>query len=216
MDQMGADLLLTGYRGDTFAALASVTLPRARQYAARHGMDVRVASLDGLRPASWQKLLALVDALDDGYERVLWLDADVVVSDMSRNVLDDVPTTAWQAMVVHETNCGSVPNCGVWVVTRAMRSYLADAWDLEQYTTHPWWEQAAVLELMGYVVTPDPTARLRHPTELFNRTRELGPEWNHHPHDRKRVSSPRFWHVTQYADRLATARAMVEQAEECR
>jgi hypothetical protein len=102
-------------------------------------------------------------------------------------------------MVVHETNCGSVPNCGVWLVTRLMRQHLAGAWERDQFERHPWWEQAAVLELMGYVVTSDPVATVRHPTELHARTQFLGPEWNHRPHDRNRVSEPRFWHATQYA-----------------
>jgi hypothetical protein len=210
---MGADLLLTGHSGDQFAALAEVTFPRLRRYAARHGLDVWCVNLDGPRPPSWQKVLHMIEALDSGYERVLWVDADVVVGDLERNLFDEHRPDAWQALVVHETNCGSVPNCGVWLVTRCMRSHLVEAWEREYFTTHPWWEQAAILELMGYRVTQDPTAHLHQPTELFARTQVLGPEWNHHPHDRNQVAEPRFWHATQYADRLATVRAMVERAE---
>lgn len=211
---MGSDLVLTGHSGAAFEALASVTLPRVMQYAARHGLDLWRTSLDGDRPPSWQKVLRLIDAIDAGFKRVLWIDTDVVVADLARNIFDEHDGEAWQALVVHETSCGEVPNCGVWLVTRCMRQHLVEAWEREDYTTHPWWEQAAILELMGYHVTPDPVATLRQPTELHARTQVLGSEWNHHPHDRRRVASPRFWHATQYEDRLATAREMVRYAEE--
>lgn len=70
----------------------------------------------------------------------------------------------------------------LWRLARheRMRQHLIDAWEREQYADHPWWEQAAVLELMGYHVTRDPVATLRQPTELHARTQALAPEWNHH------------------------------------
>ena len=213
---MRSDLVLTGHSGAAFEALASVTLPRVMQYAARHGLDLWRTNLDGERPASWQKILRIMSALDAGFDRVLWIDTDVVISDLGQNIFDEHNGHAWQALVVHDTACGSVPNCGVWLVTRCMRQYLIDAWEREEYADHPWWEQAAVLELMGYHVTRDPVATLRQPTELHARTQVLAPEWNHHPHDRNRVAEPRFWHVTPYADRIETARAMVRRAEETR
>jgi hypothetical protein len=55
------------------------------------------------------------------------------------------------------------------------RAFLAAAWSLERYREHPWWENAAVCELLGYGV--DPPARL-DPTPWREQTAFLPGCWN--------------------------------------
>lgn len=205
------DLILTGWSGPTFAKIAGYTVPLITQYAERHGCAWRVCDLRGSRPPSWMKLRDILAALVV-YRRVVWIDADVVILDPSVNILDEMPGDAWQGMVEHETECGTVPNCGVWVLTRDMEPYIETAWRQERLIHHPWWEQAAMLEQMGYRVTDSPTATLDTPTKLHERTAFLHPVWNHHPHDARCVDAPRFVHVTQYHDRLSAVRAYAERA----
>lgn len=203
-------LLLTGWTGDDWQAIADVTLPLMKRYAQRHGMDCFTADLAGPRPPSWQKIIGLQQTLP-GRPAVVWIDADVVIEDGTRNILDDVPEDVDQGMVEHLTADGTVPNCGVWVVRPAMLDAITHAWDCNRHITHCWWEQAAMLELMGYVVDGH-TARLDAPTTLYGRTAWLGAEWNHHPRDQRQSEHVRFRHVTQYDNRLEAVKAFAARA----
>lgn len=205
-------LILTGFDGDEYGRMASCTLPLMRTYAERHGHDFRVVRLAGERPPSWMKVAALVDALGE-YDCVAWLDIDVVIVSPWRDLLGELLPDTWQALVEHRTECGHVPNCGVWVVTKEMRYELSLAWgEGTDYLHHPWWEQAAMMRLMGYAVEPGPRGRLDTPTSLYERTTFLSPRWNHHSADEMKVPDPYFVHVTQYADRLGAIRDLAASA----
>lgn len=199
-------LLLTGWTGDEWREAAKVTMPLMRAYALRHGFDFSWANLAGPRPPSWQKIIALLQTLPSR-PAVVWIDADVVIEDGSRSIMDDVPADADQALVEHHTNCGTVPNCGVWVLRPSMLPRLEQAWDCNRHITHPWWEQAVMLEQMGYAVDGT-NARLDTPTTLYERTAFLDAGWNDHPNDKRRATHVRFRHVTQYDNRLETIRQL--------
>ena len=206
-------LVLTGWSGVLHGQMAAHTLPLLHAYAGRHGHAFGCANLSGERVPSWMKVMAMWQALQT-HDRVAWIDADVVVVDPSHDVLAELGD-GWQAIVEHDTECGTVPNCGVWAVTQAMLPVLADMWNSGEDIDHPWWEQAALLRRMGYEITAEPAAKLDTPTTLYRNTTFLAPTWNHHPRDARRVESPRFAHVTQYADRLATVRAYAAAAAGC-
>lgn len=197
-------LILTGWTGDDWREAAQITMPLMKAYAQRHGLDFSWAELAGPRPASWQKIIGLLQTLPDR-PAVVWIDADVVIEDGSRSILDDVPADAEHALVEHHTECGNVPNCGVWVVRPAMLPRLQEAWDCNTHVSHPWWEQAVMLEQMGYVVNGT-HARLDKPTTLYERTAFIDAAWNDHPSDKRRADHVRFRHVTQYENRLEQIR----------
>jgi hypothetical protein len=203
-------LILTGWTGDEWRPVADVTLPLMRAYADRHGCDFSWAELEGPRPPSWQKVIALLQTLPSR-PAVVWIDADVVIEDGTTSILDNVPADADQALVEHLTGDGTVPNCGVWLVRPQMLDVLAAVWDCNRHVTHCWWEQAVMLERMGYVVDGN-TARLDSPTTLYRRTAWLGAEWNDHPRDQRRAEHVRFRHVTQYANRLEAVRHFAAHA----
>lgn len=203
-------LILTGWAGDDWRPIADVTVPLMQQYAARHWLRFATCDLTGERPASWMKLPAILASLRET-ECVVWIDADVVIEDGTTSIMNHVPTTCWQAMVEHDTPSGNVPNCGVWVVRRAMDQTLREAWECGRHVHHPWWEQAAVLKLMGYRVD-GAHATLDTPTTLYERTAFLRATWNDHPHDANRETHVRFRHCTGYADRLSAVREAAERA----
>jgi hypothetical protein len=200
-------VLLTGWCGTSFAKMACNTMPLLEEYAGRHGMRFGCANLRGDRPPSWNKILVIHQALQD-FEAAVWVDADVVVMDDRVNIVDDLHPGSWQGVVEHHTECGSVPNCGVWVCTQAMLPTLTEIWNEGKNLDHPWWEQASMLERMGYRVLPGPRAEFDNPTTLYERTTFLDAAWNHHPMDTKRVADPRFVHVTMYADRISECRRL--------
>lgn len=202
-------LVLTGWTGTTFAKMAARTMPLMESYAGRHGMRFACVNLSGPRPASWMKVWALHQSLQE-FDSTVWLDADVVIMNDSANIVDELAPDAWQGLVEHDTECGRVPNCGVWVCRQAMLPTLTDIWNEGRHLNHGWWEQAALLEKMGYSVTGEPRATLDSPTTLFDRTTFLNPTWNHHPHDANKVDMASFVHVTMYADRVDAVRRLAE------
>lgn len=174
-------------------ALLDISLPTFRQYAGLHGYELLVCDdIPTSRPASWFKVLALRDALSD-YDEALWLDADVLIVDQELDIADEIPAAAWQGLVEHHTPDGHVPNHGVWYARRPMVPVLERIWGMLEYLQHPWWEQAAACELLGYDPRQRPMRRVRA-TELHERTCWLDIEWNsHRDHE---AEEPRFWHAS--------------------
>ena len=205
-------LILTGWSGELHAEMARHTAPLMAAYARRHGHDFRTVRLHGERPASWNKLPALHAALGK-YDVVCWLDVDVVITWPGADIIDELRAGTCQAVVEHLTDCGRVPNCGAWVVSQEIKPTLEQAWiDGSEFLHHPWWEQAAIMRLMGYVVEPGPHGKLDSPTTLYEQTTFLPPVWNHHRSDINKPDKPYFVHVTQYRDRLSIIASLAKIA----
>jgi hypothetical protein len=154
-----------------------------RPYAARHGYDLALSTslIEPQRPAAWNKVRFVSRLLDD-YDVVFWIDADALLLQSDLDIADQLPEWAWLGMVAHQTpEAEEFPNSGVFVCrrTRTMRRFLADIWSSTQFLQHKWWENAAVLELMGYTV--DPPVRLVHPTRYRKELFLLPNEWNSLP-----------------------------------
>lgn len=188
--------------------LLDITLPSFQAFADRHGYDLLVGQPDPCeRPPSWWKIPLLQDTLQ-AYDEVLWLDADIVIADTTEDL--PVPARAWQALVEHHTSDGEVPNLGVWYLRRPMRRILDAMWGADEYLWHCWWEQAAMLDLLGYQHEPRP-CRQTTTSVLCRRTAFLGLEWNVHRNDHRR-SAGRFLHATMWPDRAAVMRAWMQEA----
>lgn len=158
--------------------LLRLALPSFRRYAEAHGYDLQVVEcVSRERPVSWAKIPAMQRLLRS-YDEVLWVDADAVIADASRDIADEIPQGAAQAVVLEEAKDGPRPNCGVWFVRKAMLPWLNLAWEQTQFVHHPWWEQAAISHLMGFGVNGTTTSFPANPSELFRKTHFLAPEWN--------------------------------------
>lgn len=76
-------LLLTGY-DNKMKELGDLTSPLMLSYASKHGMDFRcVRDYPTNKPAYWQKMIDVLIAIDEGYEKIIWMDADIVVTNDS-------------------------------------------------------------------------------------------------------------------------------------
>lgn len=205
-------IILSGWTGTLFAKMACHTLPLIEEYAERHGALFACTNLQGDRPPSWNKVLFLLHALQHAKE-VAWIDCDVVIERGHLSIFDEMEEGAWQGVVEHHTECGTVPNCGIWVVRQEMIPVLEEIWNSGENINHPWWEQASVITRMGYEVRHT-NARLLEPTELHQKTTFLRQEWNHHPSDIRKVEKPFFRHITMYEDRVACTIKYKEIAEQ--
>lgn len=176
------------------------SLPPMKSFATKHGYDLVVGRGDsGGRPAPWAKIL-LLQRLLRIYDSVLWIDADVLIVKDDED-LPALPEDAFQAMVEQQSS-GQVANTGVWLLRScdASFAFLKDVWDQTTRINHRWWEQTAVLDLLGYEGLPDDQGSdgvTRHVTRTssYEGTFFLQPEWNnlYLPYLRD-TEDPRFWH----------------------
>jgi hypothetical protein len=184
------------------AELLKIALPSFEAFAGEHDYELLVAQPEPCdRPPSWWKVPILLDALDS-FDEVLWLDADIVIVDASQDL--PIQVSVWQALVEHQTGDGAVPNLGCWYLRQPMYQVLERMWGMTEYVTHPWWEQAAMLDLLGYRLQR-PTS-VREGTTLQGRTQYLDAAWNVHRNDSTIVERPRFQHATMWPDRAAQMR----------
>jgi hypothetical protein len=182
------------------APVLDLSLPRMQSFADRHGYDVVVGAGDSDgRPPAWGKI-TLLRRLLDTYDAVLWIDADVLIVDE----LEDVPALrpgAFQGLV-EQRKRETVANTGVWSMRSCdeSRSFLEAVWERSDRIDHPWWEQAAVLDLLGYADVPNtkadpPTTRHQTRTPWYDATQFLPAEWNClYPPWMRDTDNPRFWH----------------------
>jgi hypothetical protein len=135
-------------------ALLAVSEPTFRAYAERHGYDlVTSTAAPPERPPAWAKVPLIRSTLDD-HDLVLWIDADAVIVDGSEDIADALAPDAQLALVQHRRDDELIPNTGVmvWRSGEFARSLLDRMWAAKQYIDHPWWENAALLDALGYDV----------------------------------------------------------------
>jgi hypothetical protein len=135
------------------AEYLALTCPTFADYAERHGYDLhlRDALVAPERPAAWSKL-ALLRELQADYDALLWLDADAIVVAPDRDILDDLPAGRFLGLVEHRYDNERVPNTGVMIFRTGptARAFLDAAWSRTRFLHHPWWDQAAVADVLGY------------------------------------------------------------------
>jgi hypothetical protein len=163
-------------------AISSITF---EAYAALHGYDLRLSTqlLAPDRPPAWSKI-ALVRELLERYDEVLWVDADAIFVDISKDMAELVRPDKDLYLVEHvweENEAWRSANTGVFLVrsTPWARRFLDRVWAAEQYVDHTWWENAAVLDLLGYELPADlsPPRKVRR-TEFDAHVQLIDLEWN--------------------------------------
>lgn len=161
-----------------YRSLLSRSALSFERYAERWGWDLVLSTedlADG-RPASWATVSLLRSLLDE-YDWVLWLDADVVIVDLDADISIEIQDDKDLYLVEHPWLGQYTANFGVVLLRSCAwsRAFLDQVWALDQYAEHPWWENAAVLDLLGYGLDP---ARLVEPTPWLRRTKLIDRRWN--------------------------------------
>ncbi len=161
------------------AALLDISGATFAGYAERHGydLDLRTETLAPERPPAWSKIRLLRELLEH-YDLVLWIDADAAIVDPALDIAEALKRRDLMGMVAHEYDGQVVPNCGVWVLRRhrLVRRWLDAIWNRVEYLDHEWWENAAVIDELGYRV--EPTVELVRRTRMRARTRYVDRSWN--------------------------------------
>jgi hypothetical protein len=149
-----------------------------RPYAQRHGytLDLRTDLIDTSRPPAWSKV-ALIRELLARHETVVWLDADTIVVRGDRDIAAELPDGRFLGLVEHRVDGRANPNTGVMVIRSGddARNFFSEVWDSTRFLNHRWWEQAAVMELLGY--DPEGGESLRE-SEWQRGVQRLDKSWN--------------------------------------
>jgi hypothetical protein len=147
-------------------------LVRSRRGASRphHAGSRRVLCSIGFGP--YEELLAISRVTFEAFAERHGYDVYVSRRLRARKLLEHV----WA-----EDETWRSANTGVFLVrsTPWARRFLERVWESEQYIDHAWWENAAVLDLLGYELPPDLSPPRRAPGPLLDPHVELiGLEWN--------------------------------------
>lgn len=164
-----------------YADCLDVSRPTFEKYCEIHGYEY-VESYPSLvgRPPAWGKVKLLLQLLES-YDIAVWLDCDTMIIDHSEDVASEVPDGTIQAIVSHNFGDYDVPSTGLWYVTSWMIPYLEKIWGMTTYLNHPWWEQRALQELLGYEDDPHTThknPRKVHESKLYDNTKFLDESWD--------------------------------------
>ena len=158
-------------------------------------------------PPSWEKLNAIRDAFYRGHKWVLWIDADAAFTKQADDFdVGDLVDPRFSVKVAQQTLEGiAFPCCGIMLIRN---DNTGNAWldELErrkhQYLNHPWWEQAAAYEVMGYdntvlaAVQGDP---FRGQTEWTEKIGRIPHHWHSTPQD-PFEGYPMIYHATGHRD----------------
>lgn len=134
--------------------LLALSEPTFRAYARRHGYELVTSThADPGRPPAWAKV-ALLRELIERFELVLWIDADAVIVDGREDIARRLEPDRHLALVRHRLGDQLIPNTGVLLVRSGpvARALLQQVWSATRFVEHPWWENAALLDALGYAL----------------------------------------------------------------
>lgn len=134
--------------GDEFGRMAQLVNPAKSRYCARFGYDflARDELLDTTRPAAWSKILAIQEVLGR-YDWVFWCDTDAVLWNADVGLRQFI-AAAGPADAIFQANPDG-PNSGLFFIRTSPWSceFLHEIYLQYQFIDHPWWENAAIMEL---------------------------------------------------------------------
>lgn len=192
--------------------LNDIARPSLEAFAAQHDYDLVVSHDDHARgrPPAWGKVVLLRELLDS-HARVVWIDADAIVVDGAADIFAGAVRHRPLRLVVHRYDGLEVPNTGVLTLTsgRWATRLLDRVWARERWIEHKWWENAAILDVLGYDVDR-PQTGTRRLTRARGRVGELDPRWNSVAS--MPVAQPRIVHFAgaSHADRLVGMQRIAE------
>ncbi len=216
----GSVCVVTGY-DDRFAPMGDLAAARLRAYAARHGFACHVErKLSTGRPPAWDKIVVLSALAMKGYAWLFWVDADALILDLEADIRGEIRADVDLYLCAHHTWVEpmpavavryDVPNTGVMLMRTGpwLSGFLTEVWEQDSYLEHPWWENAAIIHLMGYGRLLDPAGVNAPRAEVMDHVAWLGWQWNSVPGESD-VAHPVIRHYTRRGDfetRLAEMRA---------
>ncbi len=209
--------VLTSFGFGSQSELLRISSPTLMKYAQSHNYEFFVPSENFFsektkeRHYSWWKI-ELISKLFETYDRVLWIDADVVICYFELDIMNELADDSHVGMVVHKTNIGYVPNCGVWALDKKCMDWFPDLWNYNNLPrSDGFWEQDAMLYKLGIDTSSND---IKLPDSYPIPWSQLEYEWNPHVHDYRGIPNKlRFFHATMFNDRAKIMKQVVSQIQ---
>ncbi|RKN85324.1 hypothetical protein [Paenibacillus ginsengarvi] len=174
-------LLCSLATGSEHMEMLDLMAPTAAYYAGLHRMDCLMLPLPDIRlapgrPPAWDKIILIHHMLKQ-YETVIWIDADAIICDPKKDIRSVLDRNIPMHMVAHRIGSRLIPNTGVWICRSLPKTFemLHRIWNDARYVEHRWWEQAALMDLIGF--DPD-SITFRAVTPYTQHVQFIDREWN--------------------------------------
>jgi hypothetical protein len=171
--------------GTKYVKMLNIIGQALSHYAHLHQMDRYLLELidqrlDDSRPPAWDKIIFLNHMLQF-YDTVIWVDCDAIICNPEPDIRDSLNGEYPMYLVYQEW--GNIPNTGVWVLKRKRKTIkiLNKIWENTKFLYHPWWEQSALMNLLGYSFkedNPQPHEVKFNPTKYSKYIGSLDRKWN--------------------------------------
>lgn len=161
--------------------LLAISIYNLTEFAEKHGYVLKICthSLDSSRPSAWTKLLFIIDLMNQ-YDEIFWIDADAIILETSRDIKAEIDSKSELSWVYHEYGNQRHPNSGVMYIkvndnTKKLFHKANLQHDLEN---HPWWDQAALMRVMGIQTLDSNIGRMPKNEVMEIKEQRLSLEWN--------------------------------------
>jgi predicted O-methyltransferase YrrM len=138
--------MATLYYGSWYGHYEGICGPAKREYAERRGYAYRTFDqlLDPGRPPSWNKIPAIRQLFQEGYDAVLWHDSDTVLwNDL--NIIEHLDRYPDKSLIWERNH--EAPNAGAFLIRNNewSKTFLDRIWEKVEFVHDRWWEQAAMI-----------------------------------------------------------------------
>jgi hypothetical protein len=184
IDPKSDTLICSLASGEAYIDMLNIMGKTLSHYADLHGMDCFLyglvkGRLVKSRPPVWDKIVFLNHMLNY-YDTVIWVDCDAIICNPEADIRHSL-TGEYPMYVVYQ-EWGNIPNTGVMVLKRSPKTaeILEGIWKNKGFISHKWWEQAALMDLMGYTFTSEdnPHELEFNPTPICQYIGSLDRKWN--------------------------------------
>jgi len=156
--------IITSYDAN-FKKIGDITFKSISQYSKKFNLRFENLKMPSTgRPLSWNKIKLLQEEIKKGEnEFIMWIDADAFFHKDAKNILYELDSNHEIFLVNHycSVHKGSKfkntiltinrINCGMMIfkVSQFNLDFLEKVWNEDKYINHVWWEQAAIMDIIG-------------------------------------------------------------------
>jgi len=167
-----------------FRGIGEYAVMTMQLYGALHNISLRFDDNPVLeRPTPWHRIKFIPKLFAEGFDFVVWMDADAIITRFNVDVRSIIKPDKDLYMVQHEYNGkdNPIPNSGFLVIrnTSWSKKLLEEIWQKKEYINHKWWENAALMDILGYKNLVGGVRNLNH--EMLAKVEFINSEWNYLP-----------------------------------
>jgi len=189
------NICLTTYFDKNYELMGNMSWHTIKKYAATFGYACElINTLESDRPKSWNKILVIKALFERGHDFVFWVDSDAMFVNFKKDIAYEIEDGKDLYLVQHQYHGGCMPNFGIFLIRNClgMRELLDQLWNSNDYINHPWWENAAFLDVAGLAQFLPKSSRSqlkssvlqkKADASLQSKTKYLSTAWNSIPQD---------------------------------